>query len=199
MADAKCDEEMESLRSSCRRCRSKLTMVILRSSWALSVGAASAVVVSMILAIEEGTSGLVSTKWCSRQYDRLTWSQSAFVDPVVYFGALLLELVDPVLHVSELALELLNLLRVGLHGLVEGSGNEIGHSEPHWGAATSGGNLLGADGHVVVGGGSTLGVRRLLGLLLAGIHVRLVGGREGLAVVGLLTARLGALICVIVE
>jgi len=30
----------ESLRSSCRRWRSKLTMVILRSSWALSVAAA---------------------------------------------------------------------------------------------------------------------------------------------------------------
>lgn len=151
------------------------------------------------MAIEAGTSGEVSTKWCSEQCSGLTWSQSALVDPVVHLGALLLELVDPVLQVGELALELLNLLRVGLDGLVEGSGNEVGHTEPHGGAAAGWGHLLGADGHVVVGGGSTLRVRRLLGLLLAGIHVRLLGGRKGLAVVGLLTARLGALICVIVE
>ena len=112
----------------------------------------------------------------------------------MYLGALLLELVDPVLQVGKLALELLNLLCVGLDGLVEGSGNEVGHAEAHWAAAAGGGNLLGADGHVVVGGRSTLRVRRLLGLLLAGIHFRLFGGREGLALVGLLPARLRALI-----
>lgn len=57
MAEAKWEEEMESLRSSCRRCRSKFTIVILRSSWALRVSAASGVVVSMILASVSGTSG----------------------------------------------------------------------------------------------------------------------------------------------
>ncbi len=119
----------------------------------------------------------------------------------MYFGALLLELVDPALQVGKLALELLNPLSVGLDGLVEGSGDEVGHTEAHWGAATGRRDLLRANGHivVVVGGGSTLRVRRLLGLLLAGIHLRFLGGREWLALVGLLTARLWALICVIVE
>ena len=56
MAEAKWVALMESLRSSCRRCKSKFTIVILRSSCALRVRAASGVVLSMILPMEGGTS-----------------------------------------------------------------------------------------------------------------------------------------------
>lgn len=116
----------------------------------------------------------------------------------MHFGALLLELVYPSLQVGQLALKLLNLLRVWLHGLVEGSGEKIGHTQPHWGGIAGGRHCLGSHRHGVVGSGSTLSVRGLLGLLLAGVHVLIVE-RQRLTVMGLFATRFGALICFVVE
>lgn len=68
----------------------------------------------------------------------------------MYFGALLLELIYPGLQVGQLALELLNLLSVWLHGLVEGSGEKIGHAETHWGGIAGRWHCLGSHRHGVV-------------------------------------------------
>lgn len=116
----------------------------------------------------------------------------------MYFGALLLKLVYPGLQVGQLALELLNLLGVWLHGLVEGSSEKVGHTEPHWGGIAGRWHCLGPHRHGVVGSRSTLSVRGLLGLLLAGVHILIVE-RQRLTVMGLFATRFWALICFVVE
>jgi hypothetical protein len=126
-----------------------------------------------------------------------TRSQSTLVDPAVHLCALLLELVDPGLHVGELVLELLNLLRVGVDGLVERSGQQVGHWLwlSHGGAAVVHG---GGHGAVAVGEapGGKLCLLRLLG---ARVHVGLFDGRRGLLQLRVFAAGLGALLGVVVE
>jgi hypothetical protein len=127
-----------------------------------------------------------------------TRSQTALVNPAMHLCTLLLELVNPGLHVSKLVLELLNLLRVWADGLVEGLGKQVGHGL--WLVAHGGGAVVhgGRHGAVAVGE-AACGQRRLLGLLLARVHVGVFGGRRGLLLVGFLAARVGAFLCVVVE
>lgn len=60
--EAKWELEMESFRSSCRRCRSKFTIVILRSSWPFRMSAEAVFevpgAVSIAFAIVGGRSGI---------------------------------------------------------------------------------------------------------------------------------------------
>ena len=162
-------------------------MVILRSSWALRVRAPSAVVVSMILAMEGGTSAMVSGVKVSRESGWHTRSQAPLVNPAVDLGALLLELLNPGLHVGELALELLNLLGVGAHGLVEGLGEQIWHGLGlHAGAQRRGGL---SHGHGVDAVGKAARVLRFLGLLGARVHV--LSWRRDLRLLRLLLLLLG--------
>jgi hypothetical protein len=125
-----------------------------------------------------------------------TRSQSALVNPAVYLGALLLELVDPGLHISELVLELLDLLGVGADGLVEGLGEQVGHG---LGLAHGGRAVVHGGRHVALAVGEPpCGQRRFLGLLLARVHVGVLGGRCGL-LLRFLAARVGALLGVVVK
>ena len=107
-----------------------------------------------------------------------TWSQSPLVDPVVDFGALLLELVDPGLHVGELALKLLDLLRVGPHRLVEGLGKQIRHGRGWHAVGRRHSGVPGGQG--TVGGAGCALLRRVGGVLgLLGARIHVVGGRRG--------------------
>lgn len=128
----------------------------------------------------------------------LTRSQSSLVNPIVHLGALLFELVDPGLHVGQLALKLVNLLRVGSNGLVEGLGKQVWHGLGLGGGHC--GNLLAPDGHCVVAAvGDALREGGLLGLLGTRVHVSVFSGRGGLLRERLLAVRVLVLFGVVVE
>lgn len=114
--------------------------------------------------------------------------------------ALLLELLDPCLHVGELRLQLLNLLRVGADGLVEGLRKQIRHGL--WLAGAHGGRAVVHGGrHGAAVGHAADGQRRLLRLLLARVHVGVFGGRLRLLLLllGFFAAGVGASVGVVVE